>query len=293
MKKILVIGDTILDHYVYGTVSRVNPEAPHSVVFDVDGNQELKLGGACNVAANIRGLLPDAVIHYFGVSNDITEALLSKSLISVVDSEILHRDVLLKTRYVCGSHHMLRVDHGSKYYLSSMHVLDLLSKKIDEYDYDLIVVSDYNKGTITDNVSEIIVKKGKKVLFDIKKSENLWLWPASSHDNFHVILKCNQQEYESEISSEILNRVSVVKTRGVNGCDVYDEKVGAFLRIPGIQTSVADVVGAGDSFLAGMAASFIQTNCWNVQDMAHYGNKCAAEKVKHFGTHVVRKEDIE
>lgn len=306
MKRVLIVGDTILDHYVYGSVSRVNPEAPHSVVLDVNGKEEVKLGGACNVAANLRGIFgEDIAIHYFGVVSYNVACMLAAYRIAIEPELTVEDDqILLKTRYVCGNNHLLRVDRGQKYDLDFFKI-NLLKQKLREDVYDLVIISDYNKGTITAKTCEAVVRSGAKTLIDLKKRQNLFLINTRREDiphlpkltdvptnSSHVILKCNTAEFEAEIGQNMIDVVqAVVKTRGADGCDVYYDDEPVHIPAPDIG-SVADVVGAGDTFLAGMAAKFLETGTWDAVEMARFGTRCATEKVKHFGTHVVRLEDI-
>jgi rfaE bifunctional protein kinase chain/domain len=290
MKKVLVVGDTILDHYVHGTVGRINPEASHSVVLDYQ-RESLKLGGATNVAANIKSLLgPESMVHYFGaVSEQVSDLLTS---FGVASSEVTHPDsqILLKTRYICNNHYLLRVDRGTKYEFGESFE-ENLKAKLAEYDYDLIVISDYDKGTLSPNIVEKLFNTGKKILFDLKKRKNFVL---SDKQRMNIILKCNKSEFESEIDNEILRSVnSVIQTVGENGSVVWKcnsqasrsaTSVPVFIekRVP-----VADVVGAGDAFLAGMAHCHLTQNTWVDISLAHAGNAWATEKVKNFGTHVL------
>jgi rfaE bifunctional protein kinase chain/domain len=292
MKRVLVVGDPILDQYIYGTVSRVNPEAPHSVVFDVIPNsREVKLGGALNVAANIRGLYHDCEIDFAGPAFHDT---LLKLNIRPINIEKLPSEIITKTRYVYNKHHMLRVDSGSEYKLNDKEVAKILAHKIQNRKYDIVVISDYNKGTITSKVSEAVVDNGKKIIFDVKKFNNLFFKDFNKF--YNVIFKCNKQEFESEISAGLDGLIiksinSVVKTCGSDGCVIYTEGASPY-SIPAPKVDVADVVGAGDTFLAGMAANYLETGDWNCYNMSLYGVRCASEKVKHFGTHIVKKEDL-
>lgn len=304
MKRVLVVGDTILDHYIYGNVSRLNPEAPYSVVFDVDEQrkEELRLGGACNVASNIKSIYGDDVcIHYLG---PICDAIIDQmSLLNIATNSDLFYDIddiLIKTRYVYEKHHMLRVDRGKKYLVKN-NFYDILKQSIEQYKYDLIVVSDYDKGVVNKKTSEIIVMSGIKCLFDLKRRDNLFLLNIRKEDspflkdieinsNEHVIIKCNAKEFELEMSENIIDKVcAVVKTTGPDGCDVHVDGSVHHISAPFIE--MVDVVGAGDSFLAGMACKALRDDDWNPVSLSEFGVKCASEKVKHFGTHSVKMDE--
>lgn len=292
MKKILVVGDTILDHYVHGNVERVNPEAPHSVVLDYQ-KEDVRLGGAANVAANIKSLTGDkALVHYYGAVSDQVADLMTN--VGVACSGITHTDdnILLKTRYICNNHYLLRVDRGKTYHFGE-NFEDRLREKLNEYQYDLIVISDYNKGTLSHDLVKMLLDRNIKTIFDLKKRKNFVL-SAKKRDN--VILKCNKSEFETEIDNEILRSVKcVIQTVGSNGAVVWSANdqgsrtgIAAPVRCESI---VADVVGAGDAFLAGIAREAIRDE-WDPRLLAEWGNHYAACKVQKFGTYVLKPEDL-
>lgn len=291
MLKVLVIGDTIIDHYVYGSVDRVNPEAPHSVVLDYM-SESFSLGGATNVANNIAKLCPEAAVHFYGPTSDmISDMLTDEGIFS--DDEVTHKDdeILLKTRFVSSNHHLLRVDRNKKYRLTSSKFEDRLFEKIAQNDYDLIVMSDYDKGTITSQMSKKIFAGDIPVLFDVKKRYNLPFRDPTNNEN--VILKANRHEFRQEVPVDVVFSVkAVVETRGHEGFCIHTNSGDAVKSKPLDEVGVVDVVGAGDTFLAGMAAKFLQSGNFDPLELAEFGNKCAAHKVKHFGTHAVRLRDL-
>lgn len=277
--KVLVIGDTILDAFIYGTVSRVNPEASYSTVFDVNGQQNVCLGGAANVAANIKSIYPDAIVHYFGyVSESVSEFLIDRGISFKSELMIPDKDILLKTRFVCDNHYLLRVDQGSRYEELPFEILPEVLKKNS---YDLVVVSDYNKGSVTINVLEVFKYGGEKtpkVLIDGKVMNNLC-------EDKNFILKCNEKEFE-EFESYRDRFKAIIKTLGKDGFVVYEN--GYIDRFNAHEVvRLSDNVGAGDSFLAGMAAHYLRHKLWSPVAMAKFGNICASEKVKNQGTWAV------
>lgn len=291
MLKVLVIGDTIIDHYLYGSVDRVNPEAPHSVVLDYM-SESFSLGGATNVANNIAKLCPEAAVHFYGPTSDLVSDMLTDEGI-FSDEEMTHKDdeILLKTRFVSSNHHLLRVDRNKKYNLSAKFEQRLLQKISAHGDYDLIVMSDYNKGTITREMSKRIFSSGIPVLFDVKKRNNLPFFHDSTICE-NVILKANKHEFRQEIPVDVVFSVkAVVETRGHEGFHIHTNS-DVFKSKPLEEVGVVDVVGAGDTFLAGMAAKFLQSGNFDPLELAEFGNKCASAKVKHFGTHAVRLRDL-
>lgn len=291
MKKVLVIGDTILDNYIFGDVSRINPEAKHSVILDYE-YEKLFLGGACNVAANIRSLSKNSnlIIHYVGaISTQIKEML---NGFEVFTGNITHKEenILIKTRLICENHHVLRLDRNKKYFFSESFE-ENLKERLNDYDYDLIVISDYNKGTINSYISNILCKINVPILFDVKVNFNL---PSGYENKEHVILKCNSKEFNDEIEGRHIKGYGcVIETRGKYGFRIHYD-TGVF--IEGLEpptVNVVDVVGAGDTFLSGMAVNFLESENPNIMNMANFGNKCASEKVKHFGTYTVKRREVD
>lgn len=290
MKKVLVIGDTILDHYVYGSVDRVNPEAPHSVVLDFE-KDEYRLGGATNVANNIKSLMGDkASVHYIGaVSESISDMLTEANISCLSDETHTENQILLKTRFVCAQNHIMRLDINKKYHFDNS-FYDKLLIKIMENSYDLIVISDYNKGTIKPDIVQHIFNTNLPIIFDVKTALNLpnSLQSSKNLKYLNVVLKCNKKEFNSEINTSHIHAVkAVVETRGEEGYYIHDDSSYVFKSEIFQKKNVVDVVGAGDSFLAGMAWSHLHNDKFDVKSMASCGNNIAAMKVKNFGTYAV------
>lgn len=273
MKRVLVIGDTILDIYCYGEVNRISPEAPVPV-FDYKSEEHV-LGGACNVAANIRTLLKDkdTSIDYFGYYSKEISDLLRKYKIGCVGVPVNDNLILKKQRFVCDKHQLLRVDNHKKY----KDVNNWLKyKSVDLQHYDIIVISDYDKGTLKEAEFELLSYANNYKIIDLKRVRS----PISFRDS-DCILKCNEKEYESNKNITRLG-ANVVVTKGDKGYyfPLTDEL------FPNVRHTgeVIDVVGAGDVFLAGMAVNFLESGNFDMHEMAAFGNICAGEKVKHFGT---------
>lgn len=290
MKKVLVIGDTILDHYIFGSVDRVNPEAPHSVVLDYE-KEEFRLGGACNVAHNIKTLLGNLVsVHYAGATSEhIQEMLTDVGIASFPNVTHNESQILLKTRFVCENHHILRLDRNKLYDFSNS-FYDQIMKKISEESYDLIVVSDYNKGTLTSFLSKVLFETDVPMFIDIKSGLNLPHFNSKYPKKENVILKCNKKEFRTEINTTHIHAVkAVIETRGSEGYIIHDSSSYAYKSESlDKNTNPVDVVGAGDSFLAGMAYTFIKSKSLDPQKLAASGDAVARMKIKHFGTHAVK-----
>jgi D-beta-D-heptose 7-phosphate kinase/D-beta-D-heptose 1-phosphate adenosyltransferase len=173
--KVLVVGDVMIDRYYWGEISRISPEAPVPVV--ALQNISLAPGGAANVAANVAGL--GAKPTLFGITGkDAVAALLPDMLreanitrFSLV--AMANRETTVKTRVVANNQHVVRIDHETIAPISKKEADSLftkLSKAIDTN--DVIVISDYAKGFLTDHLLSRIIsaaaRKKKTILVDPK-----------------------------------------------------------------------------------------------------------------------------
>src|ERR1700760_2978144 len=172
---VLVIGDLMIDHYVWGDATRLSPEAPVPIV-NVK-NESTTLGGAANVAQNLVAL--GAKVTLGGVIGDDA---FGTRLIKILTTEGIATDAILKdtqrpttvkTRVVAGSHQLVRVDREvTDHILSELE--DELVDKLDHYinEADIILFSDYGKGLISEDLTQRLIKlakeKQKKVIIDPK-----------------------------------------------------------------------------------------------------------------------------
>jgi D-glycero-beta-D-manno-heptose-7-phosphate kinase len=236
----LVIGDACIDEYKFGTVTRLNPEAPVPILNVI--REEQKYGMAFNVANNLKAF-------NVGVKT-VTPDVVSK-----------------KTRYIDEKtgYQLLRVDQdrvAQEYELKN------------EYNYDVIVVSDYNKGFVTSKTIDTLSRNFDGCIFvDTKKTELL------SYPN--VYYKIN------ELESKALNIKpdNLIITKGADGC-VYENKA-----YPGTKIDVVDVCGAGDVFLAALVYGYLEYR--SIPAAIKLANKCAAISCKHLGAYTLTKQDTE
>lgn len=286
-ERILVVGDSILDIYSYGNVDRVSPEA---ACFVLDHSYEERiLGGACNTAANIRSLskLPDLKIDYFGFTSLNLSSMFKDYRIECVGIPIEEDEILQKKRYVCKNQQLLRVDNRKLYDDKGHRAISSMKfKNLDFSKYDLIVVSDYDKGTLTSGEFEILSDLQIPTIIDLKRVRKCM-------PNFRgspCIMKCNEKELDENPFVPMLAD-KVVVTLGSKGYSMPNTKE----TFPATNRTgkVIDVIGAGDSFLAGMATQFIESKDFDEYKMAAFGNRVAGEKVKHFGTLAVDRKELQ
>ena len=246
--KILLLGEVCQDVYVFGDTSRLSPEAPVPVLKKT--RKEYKQGMAGNVYQNIKSISANSSINF--LSNDIKN--------------------IKKIRFI---------DEKSKYQIMRYDIeKDLKAfqeKDIIEEDYDVIVISDYQKGFLKSESIKAICErfKNSKIFVDTKK-KNLECFK-------NCVIKVNESE-----SKEIFNlneSVELIVTLGSDGC-VYNEKL-----YPVEKVDVYDVCGAGDVFLASLAVSWLETKC--LEKSIKNANKCASLSVTKLGCYTVKRKEYE
>ena len=281
---IKVIGDIMLDRWILGSADRMSPEAPVPVL--KEETQQYSVGGAGNLALNLANLNVDISLHG-AVGSDkegykVIELLKGcNTLTSNVsfDSEI----TTTKTRLVGqGGQHILRWDREKHYNGQAQHLLN--------YDKDdIVVVSDYNKGII--NFELMSRLKDVKVFVDPKQM------PQMYKDAF--LVKPNMSEYtdwfgEFDINKAQKNLIQfnwtwLVVTDGANGVHVINKN--DYWHYKEEVREVADVTGAGDTFLAVLVYGYTVKNM-SIQDSCKLACYASARNVEKRGVHPVTFEDL-
>lgn len=295
-KKILVVGDLIIDRYVVGAVDRICPEAPVPVL--AQSSSETKIGGAGNVAMNLEKL---------GVQVDLLSVVTSENTVDLIEKNGINwcgivdnnYTTPLKTRYICNSQILLRVDdEDNKLSLQTSDMLLTSFKRICE-NYDLIILSDYNKGVLKNarDFINIAKKFNAVVLVDPKKNNfheykgadcitpNLSEFVAAggiigADDQITMSMCGFQDKYDLQ---------NLVVTLGDQGCValVGDE----FVKYEATQAEVYDVTGAGDTFIAALAYFWVDSG--NVKDAIKLANIAAGISVSFSGCYQVTHHEIE
>jgi len=267
-KRILVIGDVMLDAYILGKVTRVSPEAPVPVV--ALDKKENRIGGAGNVALNLKNLGASPIIaSVIGTDSEgeILEDLFQKRGISpdgLIRSKL--RKTTVKTRVISSKQQLLRIDSEDTHALSSEHE-QLLFKKIIQLigiGLDAIILEDYDKGVLSEkNIQRIITEANKKnipVTADPKKENfhhyyGLSLFKPNLKElkeglNLDFSFENERNAFETAVQklrTAVPHEVSLItlSEHGVYVCD-NSKKV----HIEAHKREITDVSGAGDTVIA-------------------------------------------
>lgn len=300
--KVIVIGDIILDEYLFGDVERISPEAPVPVVALKD--RKLHLGGAANVAVNLRTL--GAQVELFGVIGDDEDgkellALLHAHGIDgygvVIDNE---RPTTKKTRVVSVGQQMIRLDKENTSHISEPLESTLLMRLKETLDdTNAVIIQDYNKGVLTPRVIDEILKltNGKLRAVD-PKMENFFLYRGVE------IFKPNMKELErvtgrriktdeelKRVVREIKRKMEIkyfVVTRGERGSVVLLDDTVYY--IPALKREVFDVTGAGDTVISVLVLGV--SSGLDILKAAVLSSIAAGIEVGKFGTAAVYPDEL-
>jgi bifunctional ADP-heptose synthase (sugar kinase/adenylyltransferase) len=234
MASILVIGESCKDVFVYCEAIRLAPDVPVPVLEILHSDENP--GMAMNVYRNISTKNTDCEI----LTNDNWEEI-------------------TKTRYVhdISNHNFLRLD-------SAAEISELDLNRVN-FNHDIIVISDYNKGFLSTEAISTICKNHRNVFIDTKKVLGPWIVGAK-------YIKINNYEYLNSLSyitQEIASKL--IHTNGSRGCDFQGKNY------PVKPVEVKDSSGAGDSFMAALVVKYAETD--NIEKSIIYANECASKVV--------------
>lgn len=304
--KIAVIGDVMLDRYWWGNVTRISPEAPVPVV--KLGRTSVAAGGAANVAANIAGLGASAIL--VGVTGKDTEADILRGLVSenpLINCRLIpigNRDTTIKTRIVAHNQHVVRLDQESTEPINSSETqtaITEISAAINQA--DAVVVSDYAKGFLNDDVLASIFRLAntdEKIVIVDPKSADLTKYSEATVITPNLKEAAAALQYFSDLPIDVvklrnefrtaLPLRSVLITEGENGMTLLDGDAEPF-HLDALAHDVFDVTGAGDTVIA--AFSVAAASGMSFRDAANLANIAAGIAVGHIGTTVVTRRAIE
>lgn len=309
-KKILIIGDLILDQYTEGEIARLNPEEVGAPLIRV-GSDNYVLGGAANVANNIVSLGGKATLC--GLVNENDSA--GKEFIKICKKQGIeliyfndHRPTTIKQRIMSRNRQMARIDREETSKISeelSYRILEELNPLLREYDG--IIFSDYNKGLATLILAEQLIKASERLgikNFIDAKPENAILFkgaymftPNLREAEQISAIKMDSDEsidkYALKAAKSIyqcMNVNQIIITLGEYGIAYFDSINNYFCQVPTFAKDVYDVSGAGDTVVATLCLATISgLDCHEAVQLANVAAGFAVSKV---GTYAVTVEDV-
>jgi D-beta-D-heptose 7-phosphate kinase/D-beta-D-heptose 1-phosphate adenosyltransferase len=305
-KSVVVIGDFMLDKYLVGNINRVSPEAPVPVVELTE--EKYTLGGAGNVALNLKGL--GITVYPVSVIGDDTEAEIIKDILDenrisqgnmFVSSE---KPTITKTRIAGEQQQIVRVDKEDKQEVGpclQTKIMEEFKKVLQNRSIDSVILSDYAKGTISDEMCRFIIQKSNErkipVLVDPKGKD------FSRYKNATFLVP-NEQEFMLAFGEDFrddeslknhakklqqkLNLSHFVITRGEKGMLLVNE--GQSYAILSSAREVYDVSGAGDTVIALTAAGLALG--LRAKETLKLANIAAGYVVSKFGTHPISYDEL-
>mgnify|MGYP002638842871 CR=1 FL=1 len=280
-KTIVVVGDVMLDEYWHGTSTRISPEAPVPVVDDISVSHVL--GGAANVALTSK-VFCSKVTVYGCVGYDNASIIMAKKLkddnVDFIFSYSYENKTISKIRIMSDNHQLIRVDHGHVTYPQDTEITQS----------DVIIVSDYNKGTVTKEYLEYIMGLDVPVLIDPKGTD--WQKYKGAY-----CLTPNLKEFEEsygtfsvDSAKNVVNELElngILVTLGADGM-IWIDASGHSIKLDTDAKEVYDVTGAGDTVIA-VFASFLHEG---VEIAMRRANKAAGFVVGKVGTSVPEYNDV-
>src|SRR5262249_7418479 len=304
-KRLIVLGDVMLDEFIWGSVRRISPEAPVPVV-EIE-RQTVALGGAGNVTANLAGFgVRPLQIGVVGADPDADrlksafERLAVPTHGLVVDAE---RPTTLKTRIIAQHQQVVRADRESRAPLAAETERELVAIFKSEIESsEGLVISDYGKGLLTPSLLKSILStsrdRGIAVVLDPKSRNFGHYQPVTMiTPNHHEAAEAAGVEIEGEravvdAGRKILGSIdcrAVLITRGEEGMSLFTSD-GQVTHIPTVAREVYDVTGAGDTVLATLGLALVAGASF--EEAAILANHAAGVVVGKVGTATVSRQEL-
>ncbi len=295
--RILILGDIMLDEYFFGSVSRISPEAPVPIV-EITSSKRL-LGGAANVAANIRTLGGEPVL--LGVAGQDEASVLLSQLLkqkgisheSIVQD--LSRQTTIKTRVIAHSQQVVRTDREDRHELDAATEKEVMRRFMAVVDdINAVIISDYGKGVITSSLLDQVItactERNVFVAVDPKEThffsyQNVSLITPNHHEagfayGHRIITKDDLLTVGNGLLKK-LNARSILITRGSDGMSLFCEGAEP-THIPTFARKVYDVTGAGDTVIAAFVSA-ISAGA-DLVEAAVVANAAAGSTIGEIGT---------
>ncbi|MBW6514364.1 MAG: D-glycero-beta-D-manno-heptose-7-phosphate kinase [Candidatus Syntrophosphaera sp.] len=304
-KKVLVLGDVMLDQYLWGRVERISPEAPVPILEVC--NEEFRLGGAANAALNVRSLGAEAIL--VGITGEDQAASNLRKLMaeSQISSDGLiagpSRKTTLKTRIGAVNQQIVRIDHESQEEIGAKAVSDLKARlEILLPGCQALIIEDYNKGLMTSEVIGFVLKlaarQGIPVAVD-PKYRNFLAYQGVDifKPNFRELQTVKGEAFEGDeafftAARELRTQLEVknlIVTKGSLGMYIFDGD-GQPLHLPTAAREVYDVSGAGDTVISALTLAYISGA--DIRLAAQVANHAAGVACGIMGTACVSPEQL-
>ncbi len=288
-ERVLIVGDVMIDSYMWGNVTRISPEAPVPVVSVT--KREKRLGGAANVALNIEAMgatpIICSVLGNDDSSKDFQQIMYQNNMDrrGIVTSD--NRMTTMKSRVIGNNMHIVRVDEESTHPLSEMEedlLLDRIVRTVKALPIDAIIFQDYDKGCITPRIIEEVtaLAQRKKILTtvdpkhrnfasfknvglfkpnlkELREGLNIEIDDSSDERMMHDLLEASKLLHERQNIDIVLITLS---SKGMYACDFRGGTPQTVL-VPACVHSVSDVSGAGDTVISVITLALASGMCLN------------------------------
>lgn len=287
-KKVLIVGDVMVDEYMWGKVNRISPEAPIPIVSVKE--KDSRLGGAANVALNVSALGAQAIMCSV-IGNDekgkTFKNLLKKRNLSdegIIESN--KRRTTVKTRIISSGQHLLRVDEEDSYPIDNKHsnvLFERIKTLVSKYTIDVIILEDYDKGVLNKDLIDKIIK--------LATTKNIFTTVDPKKNNFLNYLgvslfKPNLKEFSEGVKTDVdkynieeikQHASKFIKVQKIEKLMITLSEKGVFiadienmLHYPAEIRDISDVSGAGDTVIS--VASLLLASGANLEEIAQVSN---------------------
>jgi rfaE bifunctional protein kinase chain/domain len=303
-KKVLIVGDSMIDAYMWGEVNRMSPEAPVPVV-EVK-KHENRLGGAANVALNLKALGANPILCSVigaGERGVLFEKLMKESNLSTEGILSTNkRKTTIKTRVIAENKHQLRIDEEETSPIVQVEEFLKLTISLME-NINVIILQDYNKGVLTPEIIERVIdsanKKGIPTIVDPKKLnfnsyKNCTIFKpnlAEIKAGMQVDFDTNNIAEIEKATSELRKKLSakgILLTLSERGMCINSEK--EFKHTPAFKRNIIDVSGAGDTVIS--VASLCLASNMDYADLSVLSNLAGGIVCEEVGVVPINKEKL-
>ena len=303
-RRLFVLGDIMVDEYLWGSITRISPEAPVPVV-EVRA-ESVRLGGAANVAANIHSLGGKATLVGVVGNDPPAERLIDQLEATGIKSDGVlvdrTRPTTIKTRVVAGGQQIVRFDRESVLDLSKEARERLLELAVERLrDADALLISDYAKGVISEGVVRRVLalaRRRKKIVVVDPKVHHITLYRGATvvTPNHHEAaafarVPPGDEQHLLEVGSTLQQKLgvsAVLVTRGEQGMSLFED--GRVTHIPTAAKEVYDVTGAGDTVIAALGLALASGA--TLREAAVIANHAAGVVVGKVGTATVSLQEL-